>query len=85
MRSPPGRRRLVYHTCGILTAMRLPFDPRFQDERARFHLVHCCEDCAYFEPATGGCRHFWPNDHHRAAYYEEPVPEVVFCKEFELE
>jgi hypothetical protein len=60
-------------------------------ERARFDLRHCCEDCGHFEPAAGGCRHFWPNGEHRRAYYqqleqvsERELGEVVFCKEFEL-
>ncbi|HEY3358773.1 MAG TPA: hypothetical protein VGQ83_36330 [Polyangia bacterium] len=65
--------------------MRLPRDARFDEERERYALRHCCEDCGFFEPATGGCRHFWPNREHRRAFYAgPPAGELVFCKEFEL-
>lgn len=60
-------------------------DEQFDEESARFALRHCCEDCGYFEPRTGGCRHFWPNAEHRQEYYQRPGRDVVFCKEFELE
>jgi len=60
-------------------------DERFDRERERFAFRHCCEDCRYFDPPTGGCRHYWPNAEHRAGYYAQPTPHVVFCKEFELE
>jgi hypothetical protein len=69
---------------GMLRDVRLPRDPRFDDERERFALRHCCEDCSYFDPDTGACRHFWPNREHRGSHYVTPGTEVVFCKEFEL-
>ncbi len=65
--------------------VRLPRDPRFDEERERYALRHCCEDCAWFEPPTQSCRHFWPNAEHRRAFYAAPGTELVFCKEFELE
>ena len=72
---------------GILGYVRQPRDARFNDERRHYALRHCCEDCVYFEPTTGGCRHFWPNDEHRRAFYatvgRQPAW-IVFCKEFEL-
>jgi hypothetical protein len=66
--------------------VRLPRDQRFDDERERYALRHCCEDCGHFDAASGACRHFWPNDEHRRAYYEVAhAEELVFCKEFELD
>jgi hypothetical protein len=57
--------------------------PEFDDERARFAFVFCCEDCAHFEAATGRCRHFWPNASHRREHYARPLDTLDFCKEFE--
>jgi hypothetical protein len=69
----------------MLVYVRIARDPRFDAERERYALRHCCEDCGYFEPTTGGCRHFWPNREHRRDFYAGPPQgEVVFCKEFEL-
>jgi hypothetical protein len=69
----------------MLPVVRVPRDPRFDEERRRYALRHCCEECAYFEPGTATCRHFWPNCEHRLEFYEREGREVVFCKEFELE
>jgi hypothetical protein len=67
--------------------VRLPRNADFEEERARFELRFCCEDCAHFDGAEGTCRHDWPTElHRRARYLSDPreVRDVVFCKEFEL-
>jgi hypothetical protein len=69
--------------------MRVPLRPEFREERQRFDLRFCCEDCAYFVRDPRGdqahCAHGWPNAEHRLdAYLDETRREIVFCKEFEL-
>jgi hypothetical protein len=64
--------------------MRVPRTERFDDERDRYGLRFCCEDCGHFDAARERCRHDWPTDAHRRARYDEAQPEIVFCKEFEL-
>jgi hypothetical protein len=66
--------------------VRIPIDPRFIEERARYDLRFCCEDCAHFvgEPVPR-CAHGWPEEEHRLSRYSgEGCEEVVYCKEFEL-
>lgn len=63
---------------------------RFDEEADRFALRFCCEDCAYFEPAEGRCRHDWPTEAHRRVRYEAAAGtpaaagQLSFCKEFEV-
>ncbi|HZS41299.1 MAG TPA: hypothetical protein VFF06_30930 [Polyangia bacterium] len=70
--------------------MRLLRNAAFEEERARFGLRFCCEDCGHFDDADGRCRHDWPTElHRRARYASDPnsvsgASDVVFCKEFEL-
>lgn len=66
--------------------MRLPRTATFDEERDRFGLRFCCEDCAHFDAADVRCRHDWPTELHRREHYQarEPADFVVFCKEFEL-
>jgi hypothetical protein len=64
--------------------VRLPWTPRFAEERERFALTFCCEECGHFDAMEARCRHDWPTELHRRARYEEGADEVVFCKEFEL-
>ena len=64
--------------------MRLPSTPRFDDERERFSLRFCCEDCGHFDAARARCRHDWPTELHRRERYLKDAREIVFCKEFEL-
>jgi hypothetical protein len=61
--------------------VRLPRTPDFDEERERFSLRFCCEDCAHWERADERCRHEWPNEQHRSG---RPSEWVDFCKEFEL-
>ncbi len=72
----------------------------FDDERARFALRFCCEECGHFDGARARCAHGWPTDLHRRARYASDADvcagderradadvcagDVVFCKEFEL-
>jgi len=63
--------------------VRIPIGPEFVAERQRYDLRFCCEDCAYLT-AEGSCAHGWPQEEHRAAYYEGPRETLTFCKEFEL-
>jgi hypothetical protein len=65
--------------------VRIARDPEFDAEARRLDFRHCCEDCGYYDAATGGCCHYWPNAEHRREYYQQPSTDVVFCKEFELE
>jgi hypothetical protein len=65
--------------------VRLAWNARFDEERRRFGLRGCCEDCAHFVPEDASCAHRFPNWEHRGAYWEElrEGRHVVFCKEFE--
>jgi len=64
-------------------SMRVPAGPAFDDERDRFALRCCCEDCAHFDPRDQRCRHDWPTAPHRRAALTDGG-EILFCKEFEL-
>ncbi|MCD6497934.1 MAG: hypothetical protein J7M25_06450 [Deltaproteobacteria bacterium] len=64
--------------------MQFPMDERFLEERERYRLRHTCEYCSFFDAKTGTCRHGWPNEEHREAWYEGAGDRIVFCKEFEL-
>jgi hypothetical protein len=65
--------------------MRLRVGPEFHDERRRFQLRFCCEDCVHLDRERDRCAHGWPTREHRRARYADPAcREVVFCKEFEL-
>ena len=75
--------------------MRLDRSPHFDEERARFQLRFCCEDCGHFDAARERCRHEWPTELHRSARYldeeaaidnlvDKRVDKIDFCKEFEL-
>jgi hypothetical protein len=65
--------------------VRLNRDPSFDEERVRFALRFCCEDCGHFDGERARCRHDWPTEfHRRAAYDDARGGEIVFCKEFEL-
>lgn len=69
--------------------MKTPLTARFQAERARFALVHACEDCVYFDPGAdeggGACSHGYPTaPHRRAAFAPDAAPHGMFCKEFEI-
>lgn len=64
--------------------MRIPPDPRFPEERARYALRFNCEDCAMWDPDHERCAHGYPADDHRRARYESPDVDVVFCKDFQL-
>ncbi len=59
-------------------------DHLFDEERQRFALRHCCEDCGLFNVARSACAHEWPTQEHRRSDYEQPTPDILFCKEFEL-
>ncbi len=63
--------------------MIIPQDQRFRDEAARSKLRWNCEDCAYFD-GLARCVHGFPTERHRAARYEDPTADVLFCKEHEL-
>jgi len=64
--------------------MRIPRDERFDEERRRWELRFCCEDCAYFHAPSGRCIHEFPNEEHRRGYYDAPGEWIVFCKDFDL-
>lgn len=52
--------------------MRVLRDARFDAERARLALRHCCEDCGLFREDTQTCAHEWPTAGHRRRDYEPP-------------
>ena len=65
--------------------MRLRVGEEFQEQRRRFQLRFCCEDCVQFDGEQDRCAHGWPaHDHRRARYADATRLEVVYCKEFEL-
>ncbi len=64
--------------------MRIPQDEQFRRERERFALRFTCEDCALFDPARERCLHGYPSEHHRAARYEDPEADLLYCKDFDL-
>lgn len=64
--------------------MRVARNHIFDEERQRFALRHCCEDCGLFNVARSACAHEWPTQEHRRSDYEQPTPDILFCKEFEL-
>lgn len=59
-------------------------DERFRREREKYRLRFNCEDCALFDPRTERCAHGYPVHKHRAARYEDPDANLLFCKEFDL-
>ncbi|MBC7171227.1 MAG: hypothetical protein H5U40_02310 [Polyangiaceae bacterium] len=62
--------------------MKFQLDQVLVEERERFQLKLCCEDCVLFDPREGGsCVHGYPTWRHRAASMVEGA-EVYFCKEF---
>ena len=65
--------------------MRGMWNPQFDEERRRFDLRGCCEDCVYVVPEDGTCAHRFPNWEHRRAYWDglREGQHVVFCKDFE--
>ncbi len=64
--------------------MRLSHSDEFERERTQYRFAFTCESCAHFDRRRERCRHEYPTDEHRQAYYQEPR-DLVFCKEFELE
>jgi hypothetical protein len=64
--------------------MRVPQDERFRQEREKFALRFNCEDCCHFVEASAKCLHGYPTDGHRAARYDDPTAELLFCKDFTL-
>jgi hypothetical protein len=64
--------------------LRLPYDPRFDEQRERFALRFTCEHCALFDAERERCAHGFPTDEHRLAFYATPGP-IVICKDFQLE
>lgn len=64
--------------------MKLPVDPQFREERARYALRLHCEDCALFDPAHQTCVHGYPTDDHRRPTGDDDDMGVVFCKDFEV-
>ncbi len=68
--------------------MHGPVTADFLEETATFCFQFCCETCSTFDENTEQCTHGYPNDMHRAEYFEgdEAVGRVlVFCREFDLE
>jgi hypothetical protein len=65
--------------------LRLPYDPRFQEQRAKYELRFTCEHCALFDAEKEQCAHGFPTEEHRLAFYAQPGGEIVICKDFQLE
>ena len=64
--------------------MRLPRTAEFDEECERFAFAFTCESCAHFDARKDACRHGYPTEEHRLAFYRQARGEIVFCKEFEL-
>jgi len=64
--------------------MKIPQDERFREERERYRLRFCCEDCGLFSEADRRCVHGFPTVEHRRLRYLDPEAAVVYCKEFDL-
>jgi len=64
--------------------MRVLRTAAFDEERDRYALAFCCEDCGHYDPRAARCSHDWPESLHRLERYQSPTEDVVFCKEFEL-
>ena len=65
--------------------MKIPAQPCFREQRARFALRFTCEHCALWDEQRDLCAHGFPTAEHRDRHYEQPDAEIVFCKDFELE
>lgn len=65
--------------------MRLPYDPRFHEQRERFALRFTCEHCALFDAELEQCAHGFPTEEHRLAFYLRPGAPIIICKDFQLE
>jgi hypothetical protein len=66
--------------------VRLAWNPEFNREVEAYDLRYTCVDCGHFSEARQVCAHGWPRTDHLQPHTasEQPDPEVVFCKEFEL-
>ncbi len=57
-------------------------DATLRREAERFDLRFRCDDCAHFDAERAACSHGYPTGEHRLPL---AAPEIVFCKEFELQ
>ncbi len=64
--------------------MKIPQDERFREERERYRLRFCCEDCGLFNEGDLRCIHGFPTVEHRELRYLDPSAALVYCKEFDL-
>lgn len=64
--------------------MRFRVDGRFVEERERYCLRSCCEQCVHFDALGERCVHGYPTPEHREAAQGTLEAQVSFCKEFEL-
>lgn len=67
--------------------MRIFVDGRYLEQRARFDLRACCEDCIHFDRSQDACSYTYPTQPHRAATHAalQVGDHVLFCKTFEAE
>lgn len=63
--------------------MRTVVDAALRHEATEFRLRFTCESCAHFDDARRTCAEGYPNASHRDVRLAE-VPELEFCKSFEL-
>lgn len=64
--------------------VKIPQDERFRREAAVHRLKFNCEDCSLFDVVHERCIHGYPTEGHRAARYEDPTVDLLFCKDFDL-
>lgn len=64
--------------------MEIPQTAQFREERLRYALRFCCEDCEHFTPSKQGCSFGFPLERHLSQRYESPDAALLFCKDFAL-
>ena len=67
--------------------MRTYVDQRYLDERVRFALRCCCDDCQHWDGPRDLCTLGFPTAPHRRERHERDVADgyILFCKHFELD
>lgn len=67
--------------------MRTYVDDRYRDERERFALRCCCDDCQHWDGGRDLCELSFPTEPHRRERHQRDVAAgyILFCKHFELD
>ena len=67
--------------------MWIAMSQRYRQERERYNLKECCEDCHHFCPERQSCGVMYPVTPHLKKTFEnaENDERIYFCKMFEAE